>query len=179
MFGRTQAPNPIVSRRRCRNLEIWLDVLLDLDKEFVIYCSISKRLRLAESLWSSFKQNEVYFMGGGAAGGLWRHQQWSPSWPPSWILPSIRNQIKTTRNSNFMYFTSKIKHNYTLNEFSHLLSKEVRKTCIFTQKWLDHLPLMMLYLVTITTDHHWTRLEICAREERTATTNVRCWCFIL
>ena len=123
MFGRTQAPNPIVSRRRCRNLEIWLDVLLDLDKEFVIYCSISKRLRLAESLWSSFKQNEVYFMGGGAAGGLWRHQQWSPSWPPSWILPSIRNQIKTTRNSNFMYFTSKIKHNYTLNEYTYCRKK--------------------------------------------------------
>ena len=31
-----------------------------------------------ESLWSSL-QNEVYFMGGGAAGGLWRHQSWSPS----------------------------------------------------------------------------------------------------
>ena len=29
-----------------------------------------------ESLWSSL-QDEVYFMGGGAAGGLWRHQQWS------------------------------------------------------------------------------------------------------
>ena len=28
-------------------------------------------------------------MGGGAAGGSWRHQQWSPSWPPSWILPRI------------------------------------------------------------------------------------------
>ena len=26
-------------------------------------------------------------MGDGAAGGLWCHQQWSPSWPPSWILP--------------------------------------------------------------------------------------------
>ena len=31
-------------------------------------------------------------MGGGAGGGLRRHQQWSPSWPPSWILPKIRNQ---------------------------------------------------------------------------------------
>ena len=30
-----------------------------------------------ESLWSSL-HDEVYFMGGGAAGGLWRHQQWSP-----------------------------------------------------------------------------------------------------
>ena len=30
-------------------------------------------------------------MGSGAAGGLWYHQQWSPSW----ILPRIRNQVKT------------------------------------------------------------------------------------
>ena len=43
-----------------------------------------------ESFWSSL-QNEVYFMGGGAAWGLWRYQEWSPSWPPSWILPKIRN----------------------------------------------------------------------------------------
>ena len=33
-------------------------------------------------------------MGGGAAGGLWRHQQWSPSWPPSWILPRIGIRLK-------------------------------------------------------------------------------------
>ena len=32
-----------------------------------------------KSLWSSL-QGEVYFMGGGAAGGLWRHNTWSPSW---------------------------------------------------------------------------------------------------
>ena len=44
---------------------------------------------------------QVYFVGGGAAGGLWRHQQWSPSWLPSWILPRIRNQVKTAGNSNF------------------------------------------------------------------------------
>ena len=25
-------------------------------------------------------QDEIYFIGGGAAGGLWRHQTWSPSW---------------------------------------------------------------------------------------------------
>ena len=29
-------------------------------------------------------------MGGGAAGGLWRRQQWSPSWLPSCILQRIR-----------------------------------------------------------------------------------------
>ena len=32
-------------------------------------------LPLVESLWSSL-QNEVYFIGGGAAGGLWRHQEY-------------------------------------------------------------------------------------------------------
>ena len=31
-------------------------------------------LPLVESLWSSL-QDEIYFMGSGAAGGLWRHQQ--------------------------------------------------------------------------------------------------------
>ena len=35
-----------------------------------------------ESLWSSL-QDKVYFMGGGAAGGMWCHQQWSQSRPPS------------------------------------------------------------------------------------------------
>ena len=40
-------------------------------------------------------------MGDGAAGGLLRHQQWSPSWPPSWILPRIRNQAKTARSGIF------------------------------------------------------------------------------
>ena len=39
-------------------------------------------------------------MGGGAAGGLLRHQQWSPSW----ILPVIGNRVKTARNGNFLCF---------------------------------------------------------------------------
>ena len=39
-----------------------------------------------ESLWSSL-QDEVNVMGGGAAGGMRRHQTWSPSW----ILVKIRN----------------------------------------------------------------------------------------
>ena len=50
-----------------------------------------------EGLWSSL-QDKVYFMGGGTAGGMWCHQQWSPSRPPSWILPRIRKQVNTTRN---------------------------------------------------------------------------------
>ena len=40
-------------------------------------------------------------MGGEAAGGLLRHQQWSPSW----ILPRIENQVKTARNGNFLCLT--------------------------------------------------------------------------
>ena len=52
-------------------------------------------LTLVESLWSS-QQNEVYFMGGGAAGGLWRHQQWSPSW----ILQKIKNKWKLEIRQN-------------------------------------------------------------------------------
>ena len=31
-------------------------------------------LPLVESLWSSW-QDQVYVLGGGAAGGLWRHQK--------------------------------------------------------------------------------------------------------
>ena len=50
-------------------------------------------------------QHEVYFMGGGAAGGLWLHQTWLPSWPPSWILSRIRNQVKTVRINNFLRLT--------------------------------------------------------------------------
>ena len=40
-------------------------------------------------------------MGGGAAGVLWRYQQWSPSWLQSLILLRIRNQLKTARNGIF------------------------------------------------------------------------------
>ena len=56
-----------------------------------------------ESLWSPW-QDRVYFMGNGAAGGLERHQQWSPSW----ILPRIRNQVKIARNGDFLCLTWKI-----------------------------------------------------------------------
>jgi len=38
--------------------------------------------------FQSSQQYKVYFMGGDAAGGLWRHLQWAPSW----ILSRIRNQ---------------------------------------------------------------------------------------
>ena len=73
-------------------------------------------LPLMESHWSS-QQDEVYFMGGGATGGLWRHKQWSPSWPSSWILPRVRNQAKNARNGNFLCLTCK----RTLHHFIHNL----------------------------------------------------------
>ena len=47
--------------------------------------------------------------------------------------------------------------------------KKFKKTCIFTQKWLDHLLFMTSYLVIIETDHHGTCRKMCARDERTAT----------
>ena len=53
-------------------------------------------------------------MGGGAARGLWRHQQWSPSWLSSRILSRIRNQDKTARNGNFLCLTWKITQKWAL-----------------------------------------------------------------
>ena len=49
----------------------------------------------------------VESLGGGAAGGLWRHQTWSPSSPPSGILSSIRNRVKTGRINHFLRLTCK------------------------------------------------------------------------
>ena len=82
-------------------------------------------LPLVESLWSSW-QDEVYFIVGGDVGGLWRHQQWSPSW----ILPKLRNQVKTARNKFFLCFTSKITHKWT---FCFTLA--TRFTFIFERSW--------------------------------------------
>ena len=47
-------------------------------------------LPLVESLWPSL-QDEVYFMRGGTAGGLWRHQTWSPSCIFSRTAKSCKN----------------------------------------------------------------------------------------
>ena len=74
---------------------------------YLICCNFLKTiLPWVESLGSS---SLVYFMGGGAAGGLWRHQTWSPSWPP-WILPRFRNKVKTVRINNFLHLIWKITH---------------------------------------------------------------------
>ena len=68
-----------------------------------------KALLSSKRLWSS-QQDKLYFMGSVAASDLWRHQTWSPPWPPSWILPRIRNQVKTERTGNFLCLTCKITH---------------------------------------------------------------------
>ena len=64
-----------------------------------------------------------YFMGGGAAGGLWHHQQWPPFWLPSWILPRIRNQVKTAINGNFLCWTCKITHKNKSPSFTFIVER--------------------------------------------------------
>ena len=77
---------------------------------------------------------------------------------PSWILPRIRNQVKTASKGNFLALHEKQHINKHFARFQPqdllLLLEEVEKTCTFTQKWLDHLLLMTPYLVAIATDHH-------------------------
>ena len=51
--------------------------------------------------------------------------------------------------------------------FTFIVETLVQKTCIFTQKWPDHLLLMTSYVVTIATDHPQSRLKMCARDEQT------------
>ena len=58
--------------------------------EFLMLQYFETTLPSMESVWSS-QQDEVHFKGVGTAGALWRHQQWSPTWPPSWILQIIKN----------------------------------------------------------------------------------------
>ena len=51
---------------------------------------------------------------------------------------------------------------------------KTQKTHSFIQNWLDHLLLMMSYLVTIVTDSHQTRVKMCLRDMPKATENGRC-----
>ena len=100
-----------------------------------------------ESLWSS-PQDEGSLMGGGADGGLSRHQKWSPSW----ILLRIRNQVKTVRldgfHSDVIYgrpFVSKLWHDiravfptYTCNHSCYTIYVRffVTYTCVlFPSIW--------------------------------------------
>ena len=84
--------------------------------EFLICGSILKRFSLK---WKAFDLlNKIRYMALGwwRCWGRRRHKQCSPSW----ILPRIRNQVKTTRNDNF--FVLYMKNNTyisTLHDFSH------------------------------------------------------------
>ena len=56
----------------------------------------------------------IFFTRWGIFYRWWR----SPSWPPSWILSRIRNQVKIVRN-NFLRLTCKITQIITLHHFIH------------------------------------------------------------
>ena len=74
-------------------------------------------------------------MGGGAVGGLRRHQQWSPSW----ILPKIQNQVKTARNGIFLVIEMKNNSSLsTVHDFSNKIYfycwKKLNKKDVFSLK---------------------------------------------
>ena len=62
-----------------------------------------------ESLWSPL-QDKVYFVGGDAAGGLWRQQQWSPSW----IYQELEIKLKPREMVIFLCLRWKIAHKQAL-----------------------------------------------------------------
>ena len=96
---------------------------------------VGKVLPSVENL-SSYWQDEVYSMDAGAAGGLWRHHRWLPSW----ILPRIINHV-TERTGSFLCLTCKLTHKQVgrliLSTGFAFIVETSWKTCIFTQKWLN------------------------------------------
>ena len=76
-------------------------------------------------------------MRGGAAGGLWHHQTWSPSL----ISPRIRNQVKTATIGTFLCLTCKIPHKKVLRII----------LCASFTLFLDQLLLMTSNLAAIVT----------------------------
>ena len=69
--------------------------------EFLICYNTSKRFWLKWKAFDLFNKMRNILWVVELLEGLWRHQQWSPSWPPPWILPRIGNQVKTVRNGDF------------------------------------------------------------------------------
>ena len=81
----------------------WMDPPL----EFLICCSVSKRFYLRWKAFDILYRMRYILWVVALLGGLWRHQKW----PPSWILPRIRNQVKTARNGDFLCLRGKITQN--------------------------------------------------------------------
>ena len=113
-------------------------------------------------------------------GGLWSHQQWSASWPPSWILPMIRNQVKTARNCNF--FPLDMSNNTQISNLHHF----IHNTFINERSWENmHFRSKMAcppasYDVISRNHSNWLSLNLSQNAcERKAPENVRCWCFIV
>ena len=101
-----------------------------------------------------------------------------PPWPPSWILPKIKNyqQQQKLEIVNASHVKYDIVKHFTAFCMQFLLfsPKKGEKTHSFTQKWLDHLLLMTSYLVTAATDSQQTCVKMCLRDMPTATENGRC-----
>ena len=91
--------NYLINDMECMTISVW-----NPSPEFLLSCSISKRFCLQWKAFDLLNKMGVYFMSDGVTGGLWRHQQWSPSW----ILPRIRNQVKTAINGFSFCLTCKI-----------------------------------------------------------------------
>ena len=71
--------------------------------DFVVCCSISKRFYLQ---WKAFDllykvKYILWVVALALLRSLWRHQQWSPSW----ILPRIKNQVKTINHKSLEWTT--------------------------------------------------------------------------
>ena len=64
-----------LSNKLAMNANKWMEPL----PEFLICCSFFETILPSQERLRSSQKDGVYFMGGSAAGGLWRHQQWSPS----------------------------------------------------------------------------------------------------
>ena len=88
--------------------------------KFLICCSISKRFYLQRKAFDLLYKMKVFFMGGGAAWGLWFHQQWSLSWPPSWSTKEWKT-LKTSKNGDF--FVLQMKNNTEISTLHGLRRK--------------------------------------------------------
>ena len=120
-------------------------------------------------------------MGGGTAGGLWRHQQWLHLGHHLGFYQELEIRLKP--RENVLCFKWKITHKWAV-----CMILSTRFTSIVERSWknMSFHPKMAWPPATydIISQNHSNLLSLnlsqkCARDERTATENVRCWCFIL